>query len=339
MAYGSRAPGSAQGLTATSGGIRPQGKKQVGLGQEQLTEEEKRRRRQQLQGQGQQAPWATPSSTAMSTGGGPSRNPFAGSVYSRPAQTMQGPTVATFSARPQQQQEDTLPMWRSTKVAGSSPGAPGGGVGGGMFMPAGGAGGGGGVQGPYQQFMQTIALGGPPPAPTPPRPPSMGGISLGGAGNGIPNGGFAGGMGPSGAPHPLGQLPQNAGGVMNAIQGALGGGGGSAFAPPRPPQQGGGSRPYEAPEPGDANWKPPSIPQGPQLPPMPPVASMLPPPPQMGGNTQPPPPAFTPVQPVTGTGTQFNGNAYQPQAGASGDRTPPGTVYRWGPNGYGYYPI
>jgi hypothetical protein len=161
----------------------------------------------------------------------------------------------------------------------------------------------------------------------------MGGISLGGGA------GFPGGMGPSGAPHPGGplQVPANAGGILNAIQGSLGGGGSQQQ---RPPQQS-GTRPYEAPEAhpgagGQSNWNqaPPM-----QAPPLPPMASLLPPPPQMGGNTQPPPPAFTPVQPVTGTGTQFNGNAYQPQAGASGDRTPPGTVYRWGPNGYGYYPV
>ena len=340
MAYGTRAPLSAQRLTATSGRINPQRQGSQGLGEEQLSEEEKKRRRQMGGGApGQQAPWATPGSTAT-TSGGSSRNPFSGSVYARPAQTMQGPTVASVSAKAPTP-TDTLPLWQKL-TQGSSPGAPGGGSGG-MFAPTfgspGGGGGGGGQGAGGPQFMQTIAMGPPPSAP---KAPSIGGISLGGGGGGFKLPG-PGAEGPGGDGGP--QMPQMPPGGLGGILGAM------MPQQNQPPKQQGGSKqgpkPYEAPEPGDANWKPPSMGGGgPQMGqgPLPPVASLLPPPaPMPGPGTMP---SYSPPQntlpggaPVPNTGTQYNGSGYQPQAGASGDRTPPGTVYRWGPNGYGYYPV
>ena len=185
------------------------------------------------------------------------------------------------------------------------------------------------------QFMQTIALGPPPSAP---KAPSMGGISLGGGGNGSSC---------------RGRARKGRAAARRAADAAD-----AAGRPGRDSRGDGGRQQNRPPQQQQPRSKRPAV-EAPEAP-------------GAGGGVEldaavdagpagpaaadrcrrwraccrrrrrpsgPPPPAFTPVAPVSGTGTQFNGNAYQPQAGASGDRTPPGTVYRWGPNGYGYYPI
>jgi|GEM_PF-4441020 len=304
------------------------------------TEEEKRKKRGQGgRSQTQQAPWRTPSNTATTSGGGGS-NPFSASVYARPGQTMQGPAVASVSARPKRRDERDL--WSQlTNIVGSTPSSPGGSGTGGMFMP-------------------TVAMGKPPAAAAAPAGGGGGGgggISLGGGpgpGMNLPPG-LAGALPPG-----LGNIPLSPGkpatpaGGIGSILGAMTGNpsGQSGFKPaqPKPRVRGGGSRgkppgqlgsqPIEAPEPGDFL---PTMPKGP----IPPVASMLPPPqvqmPPPPQATQGPPPGYGGSIPASAyapsTGSQYNGSGYQPSNQPSSGGGPPGTQYRWGPNGYGYYPI
>jgi hypothetical protein len=341
--------------TPKPGGRQQQLAQTAGPVDDQTEEEKRRKRLQQGAGRapGQQAPWATPGSSAVTTGG-PSRNPFASSVYARPAQTMQGPTVATFSARPQAPQDQgSLPLWRKL-TAGSTPGAPGGTTGG-MFAPTfsapGGGPGGGGPQGPVSQFMQTIPIGGPPKLPTPAAPPGGGMAMPPGVPANIPL--------PGGGNIPL--SGGNLGNVLGAILPSQPGGG----TPWNPPKQGGstsGNKPYEAPEPGSPGFVPPG--GGAPAPggggPVPPVASLLPPPPMQGpppgiptggytapgGGMQGPPPGNYGLGPTQGNVAPGGGyqSAYQQPSGPAPAGTPApkrggvyydaqGTPYAFGPNG------